>query len=95
MASQDITFNREGDQYVATFEAPGDFALHIERDELGPVTIGTSTVQGADFALVDDFPTTARNKRVIDYDFAGVIYPKYIKVTSSTEPTLAVVTIAE
>lgn len=95
MAAQNITFEREGNQYVATFEATGDFALHIERDELGPVTVETSTVPDANFALVDEFPTGARNKLVIDYDFVGVVYPKYIRVSSDTEPTLAVVTFAE
>lgn len=95
MASQTITFNKENNQYVATFQATGDFAIHLERNELGPVTIGASTVQNAGYALVDDFPTSAGNKPVIDYDFSGLVYPKYIKVISATEPTMAVVTFAE
>lgn len=89
MATQTITFNKEGDQYVARFEAAEDFALHIERDQVGPINVEASTIQGAGFAPVDDFPLDARIRPVLDYEFQGLVYPKYIKVTSDTAPAVA------
>lgn len=89
MATQTITFNKEGDQYVARFEAAEDFALHIERDQVGPINVEASTIQGAGFAPVDDFPLDARYRPVLDYEFMGLVYPKYIKVTSDAAPAVA------
>ena len=87
--AQTITFSKVGDAYEATFKATGDFALHIERPEAGPLGMGITSVEGTDYANVEDFPERARYMRVFDYDFSAVVYPKYIKVTSATQPTSA------
>lgn len=93
--AQTITFSKVGDAYETTFTATGDFALHIERPEAGPLSMGVTSVQGSDYELVEDFPERARYMRVFDYEFEGTVFPKYIKVTSATMPTSAAVTFAE
>lgn len=93
--AQTITFSKVGDAYEATFEAGSNFALHIERAEAGLLSMGITSVEGTDYANVEDFPERARYMRVFDYEFAGIVFPKYIKVTSATQPTSAAVTFAE
>lgn len=93
--AETITFNKVDQEYVATFEAKGDFALHIERAEAGPISMGITSVEGGQYAQVDSFPATARHKQVIDYGFAGVGVLLYVQIKSATQPTMAVVTFAE
>lgn len=51
---------------------------------------------GEKYALVDESAKVySQYKDVYDYDFVGMVYPKYIRVASATEPSLAVVTFAE
>lgn len=89
----ELTFNQRGDSYVAEFEAAGDFNIHIEREDSGYLFINQRTtssgaydsVKGASFNYHDP---------VVDMDFTGLIYPKYIQVVSKVMPTNAVVTFA-
>ena len=92
MATHNIEFVKVGEAYVAAFQIGADFALHIERSEAGPLTMGLSSIPDSQFALVENFPERARHQTVTDYTFVGEVYDKYIKIVSSTEPTLAVVT---
>lgn len=87
----DLTFTQEGNAYVATFEAKSDFNLHIEQQESDLVQVLQRTAPDGKFAIVNEMSTNAFGK-VIDLDFAGVIYPKTIKVVMQTMPTYAVVT---
>lgn len=91
MATQTITFSKEGGQYVAAFTTQGPFALHIEKPEPGPINMEISSVEGGKYAPVDDFPGSARWQAVVDYEFAASIFPKHIRVTSHVAPTKAVV----
>lgn len=89
-----INFNKVGDKYVAEFEATGNFNLHIERNESGFLFVNQRTtssgaydsIKGASFNYGDP---------VVDIDFVGAIYPKYIQVVSKVMPTMAAVTFAE
>lgn len=89
-----INFTKVGDKYVAEFEATTDFNLHIERNESGFLFVNQRTtssgaydsVKGASFNYGDT---------VVDMDFAGDIYPKYIQVVSKVLPSMAEVTFAE
>lgn len=91
MAENVIQFVEEGDKYVAEIKVTSDFNLHIERDGQGFLFVDARTtedgaydsVRGAQFNYSDP---------VVDYDFTGVIYPKYIKIVSKVEPTKAVIT---
>lgn len=75
------------------FEATADFNLHIERPKGGMIYFYQRTA-GASYSIVDNVPRQV-GKDAIDLDFAGVIFPKSIKVISETEPSLALVTFAE
>jgi len=90
----ELTFRKEGSKYIAEFAATADFNLHLEREDGGLLYVQqrTSTsgqydsIKGGDFAPQD---------KIVDCDFLGVVYPKYIKIVSEVEPTLAIVTFAQ
>lgn len=91
-----LKFNQnEQGAWVAEFEVTRDFNLHIEREEGGGyLYVNQRTtpeglydgIKGASFNAPDP---------VVDFDFTGVIYPKYIQVVSKVEPTYAEVTLAD
>lgn len=83
-----LTFNKEGGNWVAYFKAETDFALHIERDEAGVMSMEQSTTGGG-YAVVEDFPARARYGRAFDYEFSALVYPKFIRIASTSEPTFA------
>jgi hypothetical protein len=88
----DLVFNLSNEMWVAEFEATADFNIHLEREVEGMFKVYQKT-SGNDFALIDDLGDVyTQYKDVIDYDFAGVIFPKMIRVVSASEPTMAVVT---
>ena len=79
----EITFEKVGNKYIAEFEATNDFNLHIERAEQGTLEVyqrGTSEGE-YDFA----WSAGVGARKVIDYDFCALVYPKYIKVVSGSE----------
>lgn len=89
-----LTFNQVGDKYVAEVKVTADFNLHIEREGSGFLNVSVRTtedgaydsVKGASFNYADP---------VVDCDFTGVIYPKWIRVVSKVLPTKAVLTTNE
>lgn len=85
----DLTFNKEGKNFVAEFEATADFNLHIERNKGGDILLYVRT-QGGGYDIVDDFGVQ-RHQGVIDYDCSALVYPKWIKIVSEVEPTYAAV----
>lgn len=89
----ELSFVKEGSKYVCEIQVTSDFNLHIERKDKGVLYVQQKTtyegtydsISGANFAPHDS---------VIDVDFVASIYPKYIKIVSEVEPTMAVVTFA-
>ena len=87
----ELSFVKEGGKYSSEFEVTADFNLHIERDTKGFLFVQQRTassgqydsIQGANFTSID---------HVIDIDFVGAVYPKWIKVVSEVEVTMGVVT---
>lgn len=85
----DITFNKVGELWEAEFEVTADFAIHLERDKVGVFRIYQRTA-GSKYALVDEVDKVyTRNVGTVDYECPSLIYPKFIKVVSGIEPTLA------
>lgn len=86
----EIKFEKVKNLYVAEFEATGDFNLHIERVSDGRFLVHQKSVAGGEYDIVD---TVAHmdldHKAVIDLDFTALVYPKWIKVVSATQPTKA------
>ena len=84
----------EGKEWVAEFEAPSDFNLHIERAKNGSLVVsqrGTSTGEYDAFFVKGMY----EGAMVIDCDFGALVYPKWIKVTSGSKVLSAEVTFAE
>lgn len=80
----ELVFNEVAeDVFVAEFEVASDFNLHLERENKGSLVVsqrGTSSGEYVtSFAL-----STYEGQRVIDYDFGALVYPKWIKVKSSS-----------
>jgi hypothetical protein len=88
-----LTFNKVGNKYISEFEVTSDFNIHIERPEGGIIDIYQRTSTEGEYTVVDEFDTNG--KSVIDVDFTALVYPKYMKVSCETQPTMAVVTFAE
>lgn len=87
----DLVFEKKGDKYEATFEASGNFNIHLEREEGGFVNVYQSGTQGGEYALAANWSDYEGGK-VFDCDFGALVYPKYIKVTSRSKVNKAVVT---
>ena len=90
----EITFEKVNEhRYEAYFEAPGDFNLHVERVKNGTLEVYQRGVAEGEY----DFSWSAGigARKVIDYDFAAFVYPKWIKVVSSSEVVSASVNFNE
>lgn len=77
--------------YEVEFEASSDFSIHIERPAGGRFLVYQKSVANGKYSLVDNVGYQDY-KDVFDIDFVGAVYPKWIKVVSEVEPTMAVVT---
>lgn len=82
--------NSQPGLWISEFEVTQDFNLHIERVNSGYLYIKQRStpkglfdnVKGASFDHADP---------VIDIDFTGLVYPKYLQIVSKVMPTKAVV----
>lgn len=79
----EITFEKVGNKYVAEFEATADFNLHIERAEQATLEVYQRGIAEGEYDFAWSAGIGAR--KVIDYDFAALVYPKWIKVVSGSE----------
>lgn len=78
--------------WVSEFEVTADFNLHIERISGGRFLVYQKSVADGEYDLVDGLGYKG-HKAVIDMDFVGLVYPKYIKVVSESEVTMGIVTL--
>lgn len=91
----ELAFVKVNDLFVAEFEATGNFNLHIEGVYEGNVEVFQKGVQNGEYARTHGATPDSPYGRVYDYDFGGLIFPKYIKVECATQPASATVTFAE
>jgi hypothetical protein len=77
--------------WVSEFEVTSDFNLHIERISGGRFLVYQKSVADGEYDIVDG--VRKDHKDVIDMDFVGLVYPKYIKVVSESEVTMGIVTL--
>ena len=87
----ELVFNQIDKNWVAEFEATSDFNLHLERESMGWLTVGQRTTSSGGY---DESFKLPYDGRVIDYDFGALVYPKWIKVTSSSKVVKGEVTFA-
>ena len=83
-------FNNEP-AYEVEFEATKDFNLHLERRSGGRFVVYQKSVEDAKYDVVSGIGSID-HKAVIDLDFVATVYPKWLKIVSESEPTMAVVT---
>lgn len=88
----ELNFIKVFDRWVAEFTATEDFNIHIEGVKLGNLSIFQKGTENGGYAFVNGAVPTPSAGTVYDCDFSATIYPKYMKVSCTTEPTLAVVT---
>lgn len=86
----ELTFEKVGNQYVAEFQAPSDFNLHIEREEIGVLEVHQRGSEEGKYDFA--WSTGVSGRKVVDYDFGALVYPKWIKVVSGSEVVKAFVT---
>ena len=79
--------------YEVEFEASSDFNIPIERPSDGYFLIFQKSISNGKYVEVNSV-YDLESKTTIDIDFVGAVYPKWIKIVSEVEPTLAVVTSA-
>ena len=87
----ELNFTKVGNEWVAEFEAPSDFNLHLERKGTGSLIVSQRGSGSGEYAAAF-VKGVYEGQRVIDYDFGALIYPKWIKVTSGSEVLSATVT---
>lgn len=77
--------------YEAIATVNSDFNLHLERGVPGILSLEVSTLENGSYVpkLVDT------HSLVIDQDIHASVYPKYIRVYSSSLPTEAYITESE
>ena len=77
----EVSFVRQGASYVAEFEAPADFNLHLERTGGGIVRVYQRGCPDGEYELA----YTSIEDKVFDKDMGALVYPKWIRVSSSSE----------
>lgn len=87
----ELAFTKTDNLFISEFQVNSDFNLHVERDELGKFVIWVKTTPVGNYAKVNH-EENLDDLYVIDYNFTGTIYPKYIKIVSKVEPTYAAIT---
>lgn len=88
----ELEFKKVGSRYEAEFEATGDFNLHIERQKRGSLAIFQKTSVDDKYASESSYSDSA--EPIVNKDFSMLIYPKFIKVVSSSPVTRCVATIS-
>ena len=87
-----LEFTKNQNVWSAEFKAESDFNLHIEGVKEGDVEIYQRGTESGAYSHVRGATPYPSFSNVYDFDFAGVVYPKYIKVECPVEPTMAIVT---
>ena len=90
----ELNFSKVGNEWVAEFEAPNHFNLHLERKGTGSLIVPQRGSESGEYAA-SFVRGVYEGQPVIDYDFGALVYPKYIKVESGSEVLKSEVTFAE
>ena len=79
-------------KYVAEAVVNGPFNLHIERVEDGTFDIKQRTTEEGQYADCFGVLPSLFYRKVIDYDYEQLIFPKHIRIESGSEVTTATLT---
>lgn len=88
---KELEFNKittkKGCYWEAECKVEADFAVHVERKELGRVHVDLTSIEGKQFAMAH----VEQALEVFDKDFDAIVYPKWIRVRTWSEPTYGAV----
>lgn len=87
----ELEFKKVGSRYEAEFEATGNFNLNIERVAPEKIQVFQKGAEDGEYASQASWYNNYASA-IVDYDFSALIYPKWIKVVSYSEPVQAIVT---
>ena len=87
----ELQFKKVGKRWVAEFEATGNFNLNIERVAPEKIQVFQKGAEDGEYASQASWYNNYASA-IVDYDFSALIYPKWIKVVSYSEPVQAIVT---
>ncbi len=87
----ELQFEKIGKKWVAEFEATGNFNLNIERVAPEKIQVFQKGAEDGEYASQASWYNSYASA-IVDYDFSALIYPKWIKVVSYSEPVQAIVT---
>ena len=88
----ELNFKQEGELYVAEFKVEGNFNLHLERNKEGRLDIYQKTA-GEKYVYISEIGWLGK-VMAYDNDFEASVYPKTIKIVSTTPISVAIVTSA-
>lgn len=92
MAEKTLSFNKNGNKYVAETTVNADYNLHIETEGKMSVSIFQ---RGSDQGKYRRCYVEHKWDEVLDADFRHAVYPKYIRIEVDKEVTKATVREAE
>lgn len=80
---QELNFTKceNGYGYEAFATVNADFAVHLERNDIGNVTLYQTSIEGTEKDIKDH---RASYGEVFDEDYDNIVYPKYIRLVSSS-----------
>ena len=84
----------EGKEWVAEFTATGNFNLHLERDNNGSLIVKQRGTENGEYATAFS-RGMYEGKRVFDYDFGALVYPKWIRIESGSKVVSGTITLSE
>lgn len=93
MAQLNFSQDATSGLWIATATVNGDFNVHVEREQPGYFGIDVKTTNASNSNYVNKH--LAEQDLVIDVDFHGAVYPKYVQIVSNTQPKAAVSYIKE
>lgn len=87
----EIQFVKQDVEWVAEFEATGPFNLHLQREDESLVKVYQKSDQDSEYATLPSWKDHDATK-VINIDFAALVYPKWIKIVSLSEVSKGLIT---
>lgn len=88
-----LNFTKQANgKYVAEATVNGPFNLHIERVEEGSFDIMQRTTEQGEYADCFGVVPTLFYRKVIDFDYEQMVFPKHIRIESGSEVTTATLT---
>lgn len=89
----ELNFVKENEVYRATAVVANDFNLHLEMVQGGQVRIDVDSTSTGKYA--NAFIGQVYDDGIFDYDFDARVYPKQIRITTTSLVTKGVVTEVE